>query len=122
MTGAAASPVDKVGDTVFFPLSGPGRGSLQFALEGLSQADLDPGVMDTALYYVVPEPTLGRDQSLRFTILDLAGPAGGTGAAPTATIAAKLYPANHYDSILGFDTGNAQILRTYFRTERGEVV
>ncbi len=122
LSGASAQPVDKIGDSVFFPLSGPERGSMQFTLNGLSDAEFQPGIIDTALYYVVPEPTLGRDQSLRFPILELAGPTGAAGASSAATIRAKLYPANHEDSILGFDTGTPQVLRTFFRTERGEVV
>lgn len=122
IAGASDQPIDKVGETLFVPLSGPGRGSLQFVLEGLAQTDIDPGFLDTAIYYVVPEPTAERDQSMRFPMLDLVSPSGPLGARLEIDLQAMLFPANHLDSRFSFANAAEHIMRTYFRTDNGDPV
>lgn len=120
--GAAAYNVDKVGETVTIPVWGADAGSLQFDLNDLNSVEIDPGVANLAMYYAVPEETLGRAQSLRYPMLNLIDPQGGLGPSSTISLAARLFPADQHRSIFQFGTGDSSsgpVVQTYFQTHHG---
>ncbi|HEX2280909.1 MAG TPA: hypothetical protein VHG52_04010, partial [Thermomicrobiales bacterium] len=117
MRGAAAYNIDKVGESVVVPIWGAGAGSLQFDLNELVDTDIEPGVMDTAMFYAFPEPSLGRDQTLRYPMLNLTDPSGSVGPTTMMSFRARLFPADHGASIFEFAGG--PVLQSYFQTYHG---
>lgn len=124
LRAGAPYDMDKVGASVGVALMGPDRGSLLFDIVEMTAFDIDVGKLDTSICYVVPEPDMpepydGRDQTMRFPLLNLEPT--HSGKASQITLLAKLYPSNQPSSIFRFkdSNGNDGQLESYFRTFNG---
>lgn len=124
LRAGAPYDMDKVGAAVDVALMGPDRGSLLFDIIDMTAFDIDVGKLDTSICYVVPEPDMpepytGRDQTMRFPLLNLEPTRSGK--ASLITLLAKLYPSNQPSSIFRFkeSNGNDGHLESYFRTFNG---